>query len=117
MFGRWDFGARDAYRTGSLAAGGQVQNKVLRGRGPFTQGEEMSSDQRTFGEGNPQFDPNAFVDRRNPDNRRSTPGLERRQFANSYYGLTPDAAELGRAIDQYKLINRRRFITYEEMLS
>ena len=31
--------------------------------------------------------------------------------------LSAEAAELGRAIDQYKLINRRRYITYEEMLS
>jgi hypothetical protein len=30
--------------------------------------------------------------------------------------LSADAAELGSAIDQYKLLNRRRYITYEEML-
>lgn len=58
-----------------------------------------------------------FIDRRNPDNQRRNPGIERRQFNNSHNELSPEAAELGRAIDQYKLVNRRRFITYEEMLS
>jgi hypothetical protein len=46
------------------------------------------------------------------------PGVERRnQFGNCYDGLSPDAQQLAEAIDQYKLQNRRRFITYEEMLS
>ena len=46
------------------------------------------------------------------------PGVERRnQFVDCYDGLSPDAQELAQAIDQYKLQNRRRFITYEEMLS
>ncbi len=44
-------------------------------------------------------------------------GVERRQFSNCYDGLSPDAQQLAEAIDQYKLQNRRRFITYEEMLS
>lgn len=44
------------------------------------------------------------------------PGRERRQFTNSYEELSSEAAELARAIDQYKLSNRRRFISYEEML-
>ena len=48
----------------------------------------------------------------------SPPGVERRnQFGNCYDGLSPDAQQLAEAIDQYKLQNRRRFITYEEMLS
>ena len=42
---------------------------------------------------------------------------ERRQFASSHEGLSPDAAELARSIDAYKLHHRRRFITYEEMLA
>ncbi len=58
-----------------------------------------------------------FVDRR----EESTPGLppivERRQFANSHDDLSPDAGELARAIDQFKLHHRRRFINFEEMLS
>jgi len=46
------------------------------------------------------------------------PGVERRnQFGNCYDGLSPEAQQLAEAIDQYKLQNRRRFITYEEMLS
>ena len=46
------------------------------------------------------------------------PGVERRnQFGNCYDGLSPDAQQLAEAIDLYKLQNRRRFITYEEMLS
>lgn len=78
----------------------------------------MSAEHRTFGDGNNlNLDPNAFVDRRQPTNGRSTPGLERRQFTNSYEQLSDDAAELGKAIDQYKLENRRKYITYEEMLS
>ena len=60
-----------------------------------------------------------FVQRRgmNP-NQGPPPGVERRnQFGNCYDGLSPDAQQLAEAIDQYKLQNRRRFITYEEMLS
>lgn len=62
-------------------------------------------------------DTHGFSDRRDPNNQRRTPGVERRQFNNAHTDLSPEAAELGRAIDQYKLVNRRRFITYEEMLS
>ncbi len=58
-----------------------------------------------------------FVDRRQPASPGSAPGRERRQFANSHEHLSPDAAELARAIDQYKLQHRRRFINFEEMLS
>jgi hypothetical protein len=58
-----------------------------------------------------------FVDRRNPDIQRSSPGLERRQFSDGHGNLSPDAAELGSAIDQYKLEKCRRYISYEEMLS
>lgn len=58
-----------------------------------------------------------FVDRRSHDVSGRTPGLERRQFTNSYEELSPDASELARAIDGYKVSHRRRFITYEEMLA
>lgn len=59
-----------------------------------------------------------FVDRRNYDAASPPPaGRERRQFTNSYEGLSAQALELAQAIDQYKLRHRRRFITYEEMLS
>ena len=56
-----------------------------------------------------------FVDRR--ANPGSAPGVERRQFTNSYGELSPETQELANAIDQYKLRHRRRFITYDEMLS
>jgi len=60
-----------------------------------------------------------FVQRRgmNPSAGGPPAGVERRQFSNCYDGLSPDAQQLAEAIDQYKLMNRRRFITYEEMLS
>ena len=63
----------------------------------------------------------SFVDRRLPqdlaDLSQSPPALatERRQFANSHNELSPGARELALAIDEYKLLNRRRFITFEEM--
>ncbi|MDX1965019.1 MAG: hypothetical protein SFX18_17870 [Pirellulales bacterium] len=54
-------------------------------------------------------------------NRRSytgdSPAVERRQFTNSHEGLSPDGRELAIAIDRYKLTNRRRFITYDEILN
>lgn len=60
-----------------------------------------------------------FVERRgmNPQSGPPAGAPERRQFSNCYDGLSPDAQELAGAIDEYKLRNRRRFITYEEMLS
>lgn len=57
-----------------------------------------------------------FVDRRVGPSA-DAPAVERRQFADSHEGLSPEAQELARAIDSYKLLHRRRFITYEEMLS
>ena len=64
------------------------------------------------------IDPTAdsFVDRRD-DSTKAPGGVERRQFANSHQNLSPEAAELAQAIDGYKSLHRRRFITYEEMLS
>ena len=59
----------------------------------------------------------AFLDRRSPAAVERMPICERRQFGNSHDGLSPDAAELAQAIDQYKLRHRRRFITFEEMLA
>ncbi|RIK80957.1 MAG: hypothetical protein DCC67_08580 [Planctomycetota bacterium] len=60
-------------------------------------------------------DQSAFVDRRDPYSSEA-PGRERRQFVNSHSELSPEAAELARAIDTYKLSHRRRFINFEEML-
>jgi hypothetical protein len=59
----------------------------------------------------------AFIDRRDPNSMGDPTGRERRQFVNSHDELSPDAAELARAIDTYKLSHRRRFINFEEMLS
>ncbi|HUY90234.1 MAG TPA: hypothetical protein VMV10_15965 [Pirellulales bacterium] len=58
-----------------------------------------------------------FVDRRQPESPLGAPGRERRQFADSHDELSPDARELANAIDGYKLSHRRRFVTYEEMMS
>jgi hypothetical protein len=77
----------------------------------------MATEHRTFGSGNLDLDAAAFVDRRTPSTNQLAPGPERRQFSDSYQDLSPDAAELGNAIDSYKLMNRRRYITYEEMIS
>lgn len=55
-----------------------------------------------------------FVDRRKRD--ENTENQERRQFGNSYRDLSPRAKELAEAIDQYKLANRRRYVTAEELL-
>ena len=60
---------------------------------------------------------NSVIDRRSYDVAQRSPVMERRQFANTHEGLSPDAEELGMAIDQYKLRHRRRFITFEEMLA
>ncbi len=58
-----------------------------------------------------------FVERRKNREGSPPPGVERRQFGNSYADLSPEAQELGRAIDAYKLQHHRRFINYEELLS
>lgn len=58
-----------------------------------------------------------FIDRRSYDPGVGHPGRERRQFTNSHEDLSPEARDLALAIDEYKLMHRRRFITYEEMLS
>lgn len=58
-----------------------------------------------------------FVDRRAFHAAGRPMSQERRQFADSHEELSPDAQELAQAIDGYKLRHRRRFVTYEEMLS
>jgi hypothetical protein len=63
------------------------------------------------------FANDSFIDRRGPVSADGEPLFERRQFANSYEELSPDAADLARAIDGYKVQHRRRFVTFEEMLS
>jgi hypothetical protein len=58
-----------------------------------------------------------FVDRRTSETNAEPLAGERRQFTNSHENLSPEAREMALAVDHYKLANRRRFITYEEMLS
>lgn len=60
--------------------------------------------------------PQDFVERR-AERPEGAPVRERRQFANSHDGLSDEAAEFARAVDSYKAKHRRRFISYEEMLS
>lgn len=55
-----------------------------------------------------------FVDRRQPSTNER--GMERRQFGNSYRDLSKPARELAEAIDAYKVLHRRRYITTDEML-
>ena len=76
----------------------------------------MSTENRTFGNSVPPNEQSAFIERRTSESS-AVPGLERRQFSDGHKAISNDAGELGTAIDQYKLINRRRYITYEEMLS
>jgi len=64
----------------------------------------------------PEFTTENFQDRRNYSAQAGAPAGERRQFTNTYDELSPEARELAQAIDAYKLMHRRRFITYEEML-
>ncbi|MFO0013415.1 MAG: hypothetical protein ACK553_11775 [Planctomycetota bacterium] len=56
-----------------------------------------------------------FVDRRKRD--ENVNGQERRQFGNSYRELSPRGKELAEAVDQFKLLHRRRYVTAEELLT
>lgn len=62
-----------------------------------------------------------FGSQEQPSDRRSRSkdsdfdGTDRRQFRDSHCGGLPEVNELAEAVDQYKLRNRRRFITYEEL--
>lgn len=64
----------------------------------------------------PQDPPARFVERRKT-RRGGDQGRERRQFGSSYHDLSPDAREIALAIDGYKAKHRRRYVTFEEMLS
>jgi hypothetical protein len=55
-----------------------------------------------------------FIDRRGTD-RGASSGHERRQFKDGCRSDRPEVAELADAVDQYKISNRRRFITFEEL--
>jgi hypothetical protein len=58
--------------------------------------------------------PATFADRRSSDNNE-TQSQERRQFRDGNQSERSEVAELAEAVDQYKLQNRRRFITFEEL--
>ena len=73
-----------------------------------------STDSHSFGA--PPLVNTPFIERRGLGTPEGPPGVERRQFANSYEELTPEARELARAVDEYKMLHRRRFVTYEELL-
>lgn len=60
--------------------------------------------------------PDTFIDRRSYSSYEGPPDRERRQFADGHDELSCEAKELAQAIDAYKLMHRRRFITHEEML-
>lgn len=55
-----------------------------------------------------------FVERRQR-NLGPAESSDRRQFADSRDCLPPEVAELSQAIDRYKLVHRRRFITVQEL--
>ena len=59
--------------------------------------------------------PLEFVDRRRATSDVLPAGRERRQFSDSRNTSRPEVAELATAVDQYKLMHRRRFITFEEL--
>lgn len=55
-----------------------------------------------------------FVDRRS--GRSGDPAMnERRQFQDGNRSDRPEVAEFANAVDEYKITNRRRFITFEEL--
>ena len=74
----------------------------------------MGTENRTFGSVNP-IDADSFIERR--EVKTEAINQERRQFSDSHDNLSAEAAELGKAVDQYKLLNRRRYVTYEEILA
>ena len=58
---------------------------------------------------------NQFVDRRQGGRGGPEAGSNRRQFGDSRNTGRPEVDELARAVDEYKLKNHRRFITFEEL--
>ena len=58
-----------------------------------------------------------FIDRRGDTEAVGYRGPERRQFTDSRENERGEVRELAEAVDQYKLMHRRRFITYEELFN
>lgn len=57
----------------------------------------------------------AFIERRAQSEGRRPDGPERRQFRDGQCATRPEVVELSEAVDQYKLMHRRRFITFDEL--
>jgi hypothetical protein len=66
-----------------------------------------------FEQSQPHIGDTNFSDRRREP--QGAPGVERRQFSDSRQTSRPEIDELAKAVDQYKLVHRRRFITFEEL--
>ncbi|MEX0704524.1 MAG: hypothetical protein WD069_20650 [Planctomycetales bacterium] len=62
-----------------------------------------------------QQKPAEFLDRRQADPAQRPDGPERRQFRDARQDSPPEVRELAEAVDQYKLLHRRRFITFDEL--
>ena len=56
-----------------------------------------------------------FTDRRVSRGDGPNPSHERRQFSDSRNTSRPEVDEFAKAVDAYKLLHRRRFITFEEL--
>ena len=54
-----------------------------------------------------------FIDRRK--SAATAEGFERRQFQDGNRSNRVEVAEFADAVDEYKIANRRRFITFEEL--
>lgn len=64
---------------------------------------------------NSALEHNQFIDRRQSSPAAGQAGHERRQFSDSRNSARPEVDEFARAVDSYKLLHRRRFITFEEL--
>lgn len=92
-----------------------LSTPLLPSPAPFSSPDFITTQPRKSpNNGSPSQMESPFVDRRT--SHEPVKGFERRQFGSSHTNLSPAATELAIAIDQYKLENRRRYITCEEML-
>ena len=57
----------------------------------------------------------AFADRRSSNPETAAPSFERRQFQDGNRSERSEVVEFATAVDQYKIANRRRFITFDEL--
>lgn len=92
--------------TNISAASGQMQRISIKSLGRVRK-QEMTNETAT-----PEV---AFQDRRSSNRSNSGPGVERRQFQDGKRSSRPEVAEFANAVDSYKISNRRRFITFDEL--